>query len=252
MSGRWLREPSGGTVVIFLHGLFSSTDTAWRSRTAFWPDLLRDEESLKDAGIYLFDYETTLSSGTYSAADATHALNAYFDIHNLWKHPYLAFVAHSMGGIIARYLLVSRQQQFIANGIKCAFFLVASPSLGSNYASVATNLGLIHNVQLDGLKFSETNVWLNELDTNFRNLRDGGKPVIVGCELGEAEPIFLSRFLLPPRRIVMPASAYRYFGDPLVVPGSDHISIAKPADRNSLQHQLLVKFVSGTPGRPGG
>jgi hypothetical protein len=53
----------------------------------------------------------------------------------------------------------------------------------------------------------------------------------------------LSRILWFFGPVVPSASGGRYFQNPLKIPDSDHSSIAKPHDRNSIQHRALVDFL---------
>src|SRR5260221_4754549 len=94
MRGYWLREPKNECALVFIHGLFSSSETAWRGDRAYWPDLVRDEAALEPYGLYLFGYETAISSGNYSLSDAANALNEYMRLDRLRLMRQIIFVAH--------------------------------------------------------------------------------------------------------------------------------------------------------------
>lgn len=254
MSGQWLRKPQNGCALVFIHGLFSNSDTAWRSEHAYWPDLVRDEAALAEYGIYLFGYEATISAGNYSLSDAAIALNEYIGLDGLKTMRQIVFVAHSMGGIVARHFIVSRQQFFVRRQISVGLFLLASPSLGSQYANLLVNVGLVHSVQLEALRFDQANVWLSDLDQQFMNLKEGNAFPVFGRELVEADPVVLPRLFFPSRQIVFPASAARYFGEALKIPGSNHVTIVKPHDSEAMQHRVLVQFVleNALPREPDG
>jgi hypothetical protein len=79
------------------------------------------------------------------------------------------------------------------------------------------------------------------------NLKEGGTLRIEGKELVEDKFIELKKIKLGivwGRQVVEPFSGARYFGEPYKVPKSDHFSIAKPDDKNAIQHRLLSRFVS--------
>jgi hypothetical protein len=243
IGGTWLRGSSNNSALVFVHGLFSNTADAWRSPGAYWPDIVRNEPALDEHGIYLFGYDTGAAPGNYSIGDATNALHEYLKLDGLLDLRQIVFVAHSMGGIIARKLAVSRQQVFTQRQTSLGFFLVASPSLGSNYANLFGALIRLNNLQIDQLRFSQANTWLNDLDTEFTNLKERPPFPIFGRELIEADPVRLPRAWLPARQIVVPISAARYFGEPLKIPTSNHLTIAKPESAEALQHRILVDFV---------
>jgi hypothetical protein len=123
---------------------------------------------------------------------------------------------------------------------------VASPSLGSEYANmlslISTALG---HTQASALKFSQSNVWLNDLDKDFMSLKDNENLQIKGKELIEDLPLYGKGFIR--KQIVEPFSGAKYFGNSFKVPESDHSTIATPATRDAVQHRLLVQFVKEFP-----
>jgi hypothetical protein len=128
----------------------------------------------------------------------------------------------------------------VNQGLKIGLFLVASPSLGSEYANMLNLISsAMGNTQASALKFSQNNVWLNDLDKDFMNLKNG-KLQIEGKELIEDLPLYIKGFIR--KQIVEPFSGTKYFGNSFKVPNSDHSTIAKPADNNAIQHRLLVQF----------
>ena len=93
MKGQWVRKPSIGASVIFVHGILSSTETAWTGSSGkSWPTLLENEPQFKNLGIYTFDYETGLFSGSYRLGDAVDALKEYLRLDGLYKAKKLIFV----------------------------------------------------------------------------------------------------------------------------------------------------------------
>ncbi|GAB4199182.1 MAG: hypothetical protein Tsb002_34540 [Wenzhouxiangellaceae bacterium] len=203
-----------------------------------------NEKSLKGFGIYVFNYQTDIASGNYSLSDIVDILKeTVFSLENIAKSKKIIFVCHSMGGIIVRKLIVERSADFIERNIQLGLFLVASPSLGSKYANwlgfISTALG---NEQAKALKFSQNNLWLNDLDKSFFNLKETSRLSIFGKEILE-DKFITKRGLLWKKQIVEPLSGHRYFGESLKIPGSDHFTIAKPNSYGAIQHQLLVKFI---------
>jgi pimeloyl-ACP methyl ester carboxylesterase len=241
--GKWLRDPGDGTAIVFVHGLLSDGDRCWRTDdSAYWPDLLADEDSLSKSGIYVFSYRTAVFSGGYSIGDAVEALQANLKLDGLLALRTLVFVCHSMGGIVARQFVVTRQAMLIANSTRIGLFLVASPALGSGYANLFSRLAdVLGHAQGVALRFSQENTWLNDLDRNFMNLKESKHLPISGQELIEDTFVVLPKLL--GTQVVEPFSGSRYFGESIKIPGSDHFTIAKPSGRDALQHRLLVQFV---------
>jgi pimeloyl-ACP methyl ester carboxylesterase len=241
MKGLWIRKPSDGQAVVFLHGVLSSGQTCWTASSgAYWPSLLANEVALARVGVYVFSYETGLFSGSYRLGDVVDTLKELMRLDGLFDCRGVVFVAHSMGGIIARKLLAERASDF-AN---CALglFLVSSPSIGSSYANYIAPLArLIGHTQADALRFSQQNAWLMDLDKEFTNFKAKRQPSIVGKELVEDKFILLPGLIR--KQVVEPFAGAKYFGEAIKIAGSNHFTIAKPASADSLQHRLLVLFL---------
>lgn len=239
-----IREPKSDTSVLFVHGIFSSGDECWKHPNGTkWPELLKEESELEAVGIYVYSYETRITSGTYSLCDIVNDLKErLFTLKVLRGSKKIIFVCHSMGGIVVRKLIVERYRDFIRNGMEIGLYLVASPSLGSDYANWLEPIAIVAgHAQAKALRFSQDNLWLNDLDNTFFNLKDNIDLKIRGKELIEDKFITLSFFMH--KQVVPLFSGNRYFPEHYKVTGSDHFSIAKPKNKDAMQHQLLVSFI---------
>lgn len=243
MKGEWIRTAKQGVAVVFVHGILSSAEGGWKHENgSFWPSLLLDIPDLDNLGVYIYSYQANVSSGSYRISDVVDDLKERARLDGLFTCKQIVFVCHSMGGLVVRKLLVERDDEFIERGITVGLFLLASPSLGSNYANLLTALAkAAGNSQAMALRFAQDNVWLNDLDKEFVNLKESGSLKIKGKELIEDKFIILKTFIR--RQIVEPFSGARYFGEPYKVPESDHFSIAKPDGQSAIQHRLLCQFL---------
>jgi len=243
MKGHWLRKPKGSVAVVFVHGILSSGETCWRCESgAYWPDLLKAEAELDPIGIYVYTYQTDIFSGSYRLNDIVDDLKERAKLDGVLESKHIIFVCPSMGGIVVRKFLVQRGIDLINRKTEVGLFLVASPSLGSSYASLLLELAKVFgNSQAQALRFADDNTWLNDLDTEFQNLKEAGQLKIKGKELVEDKFIVLRKFFRRP--VVERISGAKYFGEPYKVPKSDHFSIAKPSDKEAIQHRLLCQFI---------
>ncbi|MFL0587502.1 hypothetical protein ACH0BU_12760 [Sphingomonas olei] len=203
--------------------------------------MARDADLL-EVGVYLFTYKTGFFSGTYHLGDAVDALKEHLRLDGVVTAAGVVFVCHSMGGIVVRKYLVSRTVDLIESDVPIALFLVASPSLGSDYARWLSPIARrLRHSQADALRFSQSNAWLNDLDRDFINLKEQRRLRLIGKELVEDRFVVLG--WLWRKQIVEPFSGASYFGEPYKVPDSDHFSIAKIADASAVQHRLLRQFL---------
>jgi hypothetical protein len=249
-----IRPAQSDTVAIFVHGILSNAESCWKhSNGAYWPDLLAQELDINEIGIYTFTYRADIFSGSYSLSDAVDSLKENLVLENLLNKKQLIFVCHSMGGIVVRKFVVDRQTSLIDQGKWIGLFLIATPSIGSKFANFITTLAKlvgIRNAQLEALRFTQNNGWLNDLDRNFINLIASKRLTLYGKELIEDNSIVLKKWLRR-KQIVSPSSSAKYFGEPYKVPYSDHSTISKPESRDAVQHSLLCDFIAKNFGSAG-
>jgi hypothetical protein len=244
MTGAWVRRPLDGRAVVFVHGIFSQPYASWRHNNGtYWPELFAAEPEVAQVGIYVFSYQTDFFSGTYRLGNAVDALKEHLRLDGVLDLREIVFVSHSMGGIIVRKFVVERAQDLVERNISIGLFLIASPSLGSQYANWFAWLArVMGHSQAEALQFGSNNSWLCDLDKEFQNVKEGARLRLRGKELVEDKSVVARRFWRDP--VVEEFSAARYFGEAYKVPGSDHFSIATPPDRDAIQHRLLCEFVA--------
>lgn len=245
MKGDWVKRGSpNAPVLVFIHGVLSSGESCWRHPSgANWPEIAAKDPEMSDLGVYVFSYRTGFFSGNYGLVDAANALKEHFSVDGIDSSKELVFVCHSMGGIVARRYLVSQAAELIDRQVQIALFLLASPSLGSDYANLVGPLATIFgHLQVAALRSARSNTWLRELDQDFRNLKERALLPISGKEL--VEDRFVTSGWLLRKQVVEPYSGACYFAEPYKVPGSDHFSIAKIQDEHAIQHRQLKRFVA--------
>jgi hypothetical protein len=252
----WIREPRAShAVVVFVHGILSHGESAWtHPNGANWPSMLAQEPQFSDVGIGVFSYRADAFARNYSQSDAADFLRETIEGEGLLEKSCLIFVCHSLGGIVVRRFLLANQRLFSERNPKIGLFLVASPSLGSEDANRFLFLArMLESTQAVALRFSQKNVWLNDLDRDFQNLKEGGGLRVYGKELVEDEPFAIRSWVGSVRRLfglreqlVESFSAARYFVNPVKIPYSNHNSIAKPESRKAIQHRILIRFVEYT------
>src|ERR1700733_1686658 len=246
----WRAYRDTGSVIVFVHGVLSNSQACWYNKRAstFWPDLVVQDGAFQDSSVYLGGYYTAWDSTIFGIADCAQwllsALHAATDHPAVLDHERIVFVCHSLGGVVTRYMLERWREAFRRK--KIGLLLMASPSIGSQYANSAENL--IRLMQHEaGRQLGWKSPELVDIDRRFRDLLQGKLiPDLWGREACEHRFILYHRYFgvvlnhFPP--VVKVDSAARYFGDARTLPGTTHSSCVKPDSSDHCSHLLLREF----------
>ena len=255
----WYDCSSEDTVFVFLHGIFSTSRSCWlyedskAEERVYWPDLVRRDGRLGGPSVYLAGYCTARDAGDFPLDQCAREVFEALErpdpdgIPPVLQMPVLVFICHSTGGIVARYMLERYQHVFRDKAVGLA--LIASPSLGSRWANLASFMASYYNQQL-GLQLRVNDRTVKEFNGRFRDLVFQRRiPRLFGMEASENKMILREkvprpiRWLLPSRlKVVTTLSAGQFFGDAKVLPGVDHFSSVKPDCFTHPAHQFLVTF----------
>jgi Alpha/beta hydrolase family len=249
----WYLHCDADTVVIFVHGIFSSSASCWlyqdKSRTIFWPQLLAEDPRIRRISIFLGGYYTGPDSRAYDisacAAELFAALKR-IDATDFRRPPMekrrIIFVCHSTGGIVVRYMLESNHGEFASKEV--GLVLIASPSYGSRLADTFKWVSQLYDHKLSA-QLAWGNWSIQDLDDRFKNLLARKLiPHLQGAEAYENVFIVRNRWLPSRRYVVEKLSAGRYFAAPRLLRGTDHFSSAKPDSLSHPSHEFLFDFIS--------
>jgi predicted alpha/beta hydrolase family esterase len=218
--------PSGsGPAIVFVHGLRDTGADCWASENGqYWPALVSHEA--KGWDVYVEDYQDRISIEDIAA-------KMLVDLKDVFKdHSQIVFVAHSMGGLVVREFLIQNQQY--AKKVP-AIYLLATPSLGSKLADLASSIGL-GTIQVDEIRSVKTNNFLRELNKRWEPFR---RTVITECAF-ESRKTWLFN-------VVDFESANGMCNDRAVPINAGHSSIAKPMGPESLQNKKLMQLLADSP-----
>lgn len=223
----WYDYNASDTVIVFVHGIFSTSRSCWLSeangRSVFWPDLLRVDPRFNAPSIYMAGYYTALDAGDFPLDQCARQVLEALERPDVSGRPpvldkrNIVFVCHSTGGIVVRYLLCRYGKVFGAKGVGLA--LIASPSRGSVWANVAGMAARYYNQEL-GRQLEWGGETIEEIHSRFKDLvnaRDTEMPGLFGMEACETKMVFrqnlpaIVQALLPNRlKVVTTESAGQY------------------------------------------
>lgn len=257
----WYDVNTSDTVIVFVHGIFSDSRGCWlfedlvSGQRVFWPDLIRGDDRLGRPSIFLGGFHTSIDAGDFSVAQCARELLEALERRETdgtrpaLDREHIVFVGHSTGGIVVRYMLERYQERFRHKAVGLS--LIASPSLGSVWANVASLAARFYNQRL-GLQLRWDGEALEDIHGRFRDLVDDRSlPRLFGMEACENKMILrdrvpgIVRWMLPTRlKVVNSRSAGQYFGEVKVLRDTDHFTSVKPTGLDHPSHEFLVTFMS--------
>ena len=195
----WVRPSSSQTdkLIVFVHGFGSNAKSAWTNeRTgAYWPQLMAEDNDLSSYAVLTTNYSAPVVRLSATIEQTAQALEAALrDAGVYTQYSQVVFIAHSMGGLVVRRMLVILHNSDGDEALKrvgpVIFF--ATPTSGARLADLGSWLSL--NPQARDLKTSDMNTFLQSLDDDWedllrqRNLRSAGHPqVFCSYELERTE-----------------------------------------------------------------
>ncbi|MFI6220122.1 hypothetical protein ACIBEH_06170 [Nocardia salmonicida] len=231
--------------VVFLHGLGGQARTTWADGEAFWPAWLG--EDIEGAAVWTVGYAASPSGWLGKAMPIQdRAVNVLARLQNegVGERP-LVFVTHSMGGLLAKQMLLHAQSSpeyaaFAAAARGVAF--LSTPHTGADMASFLARLKTVLRTTVAGRDLKRNSAQLRDLNIRYRNwVHSSGIENLVFFEAYETWGI----------QVVDAASA-----DPgLVGAGpisvdADHFTICKLTGRSSLVYGQVRRFIAGLREKP--
>lgn len=110
----WLsRHTLNNSLVVFIHGIFGSRWTTWRSYVNFFQGLPSEHPLLRSYDVYLFEYETRGLRQPPLYPNVVNQLGQFLaEREQRDKYETVVFVCHSQGGIVGkRYVLRELMEQ---------------------------------------------------------------------------------------------------------------------------------------------
>lgn len=223
-------EPKNDTLVVFVHGVRSSSEDAWtNNRTGtFWPQLIIDDSRLEFVNVATFGYPAGAFSRDGLTINQVGTNLSVFLKPQMMRHRSVVFIAHSMGGLVVRSMLLNERDAFPS---PLAFFL-GTPTAGSDLPKLLQALGIDqNNALLEGMKPLQQNNFLEAQISQWAGWQGSGKPrVLCAFERVRTNGVFVveQQQMLPGCDDI-----------PLGV-SANHSQLPKPSGEGSLVHEFLV------------
>lgn len=158
----------------------------------------------------------------------------------------IVWVGHSMGGLIAKSIIVQAQESDVpemrqlAENTRAILFL-GTPHKGSPVAKLKQHIQMILSPTIEVKELEENGTYLLNLHEQFLQFMTNAKNNVQVVSVAEGCPTVLTAFKFP-FQIVTQESAKLQFGDFYVL-NVDHLGLSKPIYRQSFLYQRLLAML---------
>lgn len=220
-------------VVVFVHGVFGDQSDTWRSQDGEdWPHLLAKD--MPEFAVYSVDYHSPFRGRAADIDEIATRVRGQLKERGVFEFTDIHVVAHSMGGLITKALLLdlyTPEGAETLRRVKTVAFL-ATPAQGATIADVADWLS--NNPQLSNMSAKDLNTFLHRLERQWKGMLRSravdAKWPLVYCAYEKQAVAGL--VLVVPRLYTETVCDE----DPRAMETMNHISIAKPTSVRSEQY----------------
>jgi hypothetical protein len=161
-------EKATDKLVVFVHGVTSSSETAWTNQQAHtnWPQLMHDDAEFADYDIYVANYPSPVICPAPTIPVIANSILDDLKNRHLLDYSQIFVIAHSMGGIVSEQMMtdVFNVPDTFSHFREVIFF--GSPTQGAALASFASLFS--SNPQFDEMAL--LNPYLTELGERWEHV----------------------------------------------------------------------------------
>lgn len=221
---------SSKKLIVFVHGVFGDPASSWTNQEGIsWPDLLKNDERFLDFTVATYRYDTPFLQRSSNIEEIAERLLLQLEDRSIFeKFNEVYFIAHSMGGLVVKRVLVNlnRPNQIKKLRTVKAVLYISTPAQGANLAEIGSWLSA--NPQLRDMQPANLNSFLQTLENQWQNLiRDRGTPPF---------PQSFCAYETKPNHGVVTVNriyATTYCDQSPLPVDEDHSNIVKPSNRES-------------------
>ena len=230
----WERKSSRHRVIIFVHGVMGDPKDTWTNdgTKATFPKLVAKDKTFDDADIYVFGYPSKFRGSTLDVDQLSDLLHQRLTAEGIVKnYDELVFVAHSMGGLVVRDLLLKDGSE-LAKKVPMVYSF-ATPYTGSDAARIADTFG--NNPQFTSMRKLASGSYLGSLQTRWSAFPER-KQIRTFCAYETAPVVSVN---ITDAIIVARESATNGCSERIDPIADNHIGIVKPANDHSQSFIVL-------------
>lgn len=134
----YLRNARQKNLLVFIHGFNSSARDAWQHASgAFWPTVFQNDGRFDAFDVYVAEYPTCTANRPNAGLPRLHTwIQDNLQMAGAFHYERIVIIAHSMGGLVTRAMLLGDAVRQVRPKIVSVFFL-GTPGLGTAKADAA-------------------------------------------------------------------------------------------------------------------
>lgn len=241
---KWIRQEESPNLVLFIHGLNGGGDTWNYDENISFPELIKSDGDLTGFDISYFEYFTNFTSKFNVAKglfrklfgsinkiqinlpvdELSELLVTELDV-NLSKYKNITFIAHSMGGLVAKSCIL-KMIKYGRDGNLKGFISLAVPHAGSELASYSSMIS-------SSAQIKDLSVFSDETDSLNREWLACNQTPSSKFIYGTNDIIVNKKSALPVQILAKDSVAVH----------EDHGTICKPSSIDNNVYKLVKRFI---------
>ncbi len=182
----WIsKHPLNNSLAVFIHGIWGSRWTTWKSYVDFFQRLPTDKPFLRNYDVYLFNYETNPIKQPPLRPEIVRKLRRFLEVQNE-KYDTIILICHSQGGVLGKLYILEELIEGRGEEMKIDMIVTLNtPNRGADWRNPGILLSLLLSTTLNTFWGLRRLYWLRQLadlapySANIRFLRSNwGEPYI--------------------------------------------------------------------------
>lgn len=246
-------EPPSEKLIVFIHGVLGDATDTWKNENSgnYWPAMIAEDPDFQNQkfDVYSVAYPSpALSFSSNITEIANRLLYQLKDGGMFEKYTQIHFIAHSMGGLITKRMLVALYRpDEIKNLMKIRSVLFFStPSQGAALGGITNWFS--SNPQFGNMETADANAYIQTLEDDWQGLLRGRK------ELGLEYPMSFCAYETLPTIfpfVVSRVSAVTQCDSNRYAIDANHMNIVKPFNQESETYQWSKARIFQAANKPG-
>jgi Putative serine esterase (DUF676)/Photosynthesis system II assembly factor YCF48 len=169
----YVRNSDSDKLILFVHGVLGDTNTWLNEDTrTYWPKMIADDPAFNTFDIATLRYLSPKFSRVSTIEEVAQRLLRHMRDEGILKRKELYFIAHSMGGLVVKRILVdlnrpNEQDLATLRRVRAVLYL-STPAQGAQLADMASWISL--NPQFRDMAPADLNSYVQTLENQWQNL----------------------------------------------------------------------------------